>query len=49
MAFNEDDLGEFPGKELKLMIIAVFKDLNDDMNILQENKNEELNEIVESI
>lgn len=48
MTVNENNLEEFPGKELKLLIIIVFKELNEDVNMLQENKNKELDEILES-
>lgn len=46
---SENYLEELPNKEFKSMIITIFKQLKEDMNIFQENKNKEMSETWKSI
>lgn len=45
MTPQKNDLKELPNKELKRMNVNVVKQLKENINIFQENKNEELNKI----
>lgn len=45
MTPQKSDLKELPNKELKRMNVNVVKQLKENINIFQENKNEELNKI----
>lgn len=45
MTPQKSDSKELPNKELKRMNVNVVKQLKENINIFQENKNEELNKI----